>query len=86
MRALEESARPLKARHEDEVPVPFVGPYGPIPGYVAGWCGHRVAESEWRAGFRVCERCPRARLGDGADLYAEGLRPAAPFSREGGVT
>ncbi len=23
---------------------------------VVGWCGHRVAESEWRAGFRVCER------------------------------
>ncbi len=23
---------------------------------VVGWCGHRVAEQEWRAGFRVCER------------------------------
>ncbi len=36
---------------------PFVSDYGPMPGYVAGYCGHRVAESEWRAGFRVCERC-----------------------------
>jgi hypothetical protein len=26
-------------------------------GYVVGECGHRVAKSEWRAGFRVCERC-----------------------------
>ena len=31
---------------------------GVIPGYVAGVCGHRVAASEWRAGFRTCERCP----------------------------
>lgn len=31
---------------------------GFIPGYVAGKCGHRVAESEWRAGFRTCEQCP----------------------------
>ena len=29
------------------------------PGYVAGACGHAVAESEWRAGFRTCERCPQ---------------------------
>lgn len=28
------------------------------PGYVVGTCGHRVAGSEWRAGFRTCERCP----------------------------
>jgi hypothetical protein len=26
-------------------------------GYVVGECGHRVAGSEWRAGFRNCERC-----------------------------
>lgn len=40
---------------------PFNHPeLGPMPGYVAGECGHRVAESEWRAGFRTCERCPRA--------------------------
>lgn len=38
--------------------VPFDPGTGPTPGYVAGRCGHRVAESEWRAGFRVCERCP----------------------------
>jgi hypothetical protein len=38
-------------------------PSGPMPGYVAGRCGHRVAESEWRAGCRTCERCP-----DGGDL------------------
>jgi hypothetical protein len=29
-----------------------------IPGFVVGVCGHRVAGSEWRAGFRTCERCP----------------------------
>lgn len=28
------------------------------PSYVVGECGHRVASSEWRAGFRTCERCP----------------------------
>lgn len=28
------------------------------PGYVVATCGHRVAGSEWRAGFRTCERCP----------------------------
>jgi hypothetical protein len=27
------------------------------PGYVVGVCGHRVAQSEWNAGFRDCERC-----------------------------
>jgi len=39
-------------------PVPFVGPHGPVPGFVTGLCGHRMAGSEWRAGFRTCERCP----------------------------
>lgn len=28
-----------------------------VPGYVVGRCGHRVAQSEWEAGFDVCERC-----------------------------
>lgn len=28
------------------------------PGFVVGECEHRVAKSEWRAGFRTCERCP----------------------------
>jgi hypothetical protein len=28
-----------------------------MAGFVAGECGHRVAASEWRAGFRNCERC-----------------------------
>ena len=28
-----------------------------VPGYVAGTCGHRVAQSEWKAGFKTCERC-----------------------------
>jgi len=31
-----------------------------MTGYVVGECGHRVAGSEWRAGFRTCERCPKA--------------------------
>lgn len=28
------------------------------PGLVVATCGHRVAGSEWRAGFGTCERCP----------------------------
>lgn len=44
---------------EDEHAETFVHPtLGEMPGYIAGRCGHRVAGSEWRAGFRVCERCP----------------------------
>jgi hypothetical protein len=47
----------------DEGPV-YPQPGAPIPlelnggmaGFVVGECGHRVAESEWRAGFRNCER------------------------------
>jgi hypothetical protein len=30
---------------------------GGMAGFVVGECGHRVAGSEWRAGFRNCERC-----------------------------
>jgi hypothetical protein len=26
-------------------------------GYVTGLCGHRVARSEWAAGYRACEHC-----------------------------
>ena len=37
--------------------IPFDPGTGPQPGYVVGHCGHRVAHSEWRAGFRNCERC-----------------------------
>lgn len=37
--------------------VPFVSGDISRPGMVAGWCGHAVALSEWRAGFRNCERC-----------------------------
>jgi len=29
-----------------------------LEGFVGGECGHRVASSEWRAGYRLCERCP----------------------------
>jgi hypothetical protein len=35
---------------------------GGMTGFVAGNCGHRVAASEWGAGFRNCERC-----GEGPD-------------------
>ncbi len=38
-------------------PIPFDPGTGPERGFVAGHCGHRVARSEWRAGFRNCERC-----------------------------
>ena len=37
---------------------PFVSEaFGPKPGYVVGECAHAVAQSEWNAGFRKCERC-----------------------------
>lgn len=39
--------------------VPFDPGTGVMAGYVAGFCGHRVAESEWQAGYRVCEACQR---------------------------
>lgn len=51
-------ARELAAAEQVSTAVPFDPGTGPVPGYVAGTCGHRVAESEWRVGFRTCERCP----------------------------
>lgn len=36
---------------------PFVSSEGPRSGFVVGECRHAVALSEWRAGFRKCERC-----------------------------
>lgn len=37
---------------------PFVSEaFGPRPGYVVGDCAHAVAQSEWNAGLRKCERC-----------------------------
>jgi hypothetical protein len=44
---------------EIELPgVPFHNALtGTLPGFVVGLCGHRVARSEWAAGYRVCERC-----------------------------
>jgi len=37
---------------------PFVSEaFGPREGYVVGTCRHAVAQSEWNAGFRKCERC-----------------------------
>ena len=35
----------------------FGHPFPGRPGYFTGRCGHAVAGSEWRAGFRNCERC-----------------------------
>lgn len=32
-------------------------PFPGRPGYFTGFCGHAVAGSEWRAGFRTCEHC-----------------------------
>ena len=37
-------------------PIP-AGLTGGMAGFVVGDCGHRVAASERRAGFRNCERC-----------------------------
>lgn len=42
-----------EGEEEDLAGTPFPG----RPGYVTGTCGHAVAGSEWRAGFRNCERC-----------------------------
>lgn len=37
---------------------PFVSEaFGPREGYVVGECRHAVAQSEWNAGLRKCERC-----------------------------
>jgi hypothetical protein len=45
-------------------PAPFRHPsLGEMPGFVAGRCGHRLARSEWDAGFRECERCPASERG-----------------------
>lgn len=39
-------------------PFPVGEPFpGSEEGYVTGLCAHRVARSEWAAGFRVCEHC-----------------------------
>jgi hypothetical protein len=46
------------------------------PGYVVGTCGHRVAGSEWSAGYRTCERCP-ADDGHSTPLAAAGLAAGA---------
>jgi hypothetical protein len=40
-----------------DMPVPFDAGHGPRDGYVVGACLHAMAESEWAAGFRTCERC-----------------------------
>lgn len=48
----------------DPIPVERTGG---MEGFVVGECGHRVAGSEWRAGFRNCERCgENKRTGDNA--------------------
>jgi hypothetical protein len=36
---------------------PFNPGTGVVPGFVVGTCGHRVAQSEWAAGFQKCEHC-----------------------------
>jgi hypothetical protein len=42
----------------DAEPFPVGEPFpGFEDGYVTGLCAHRVARSEWAAGFRTCERC-----------------------------
>lgn len=53
------------------------------PGYVVGRCGHRVAGSEWRSGFRVCERCPYPDTtgARATALDADLLRQAARYLR-----
>lgn len=51
----------------DEVPIRFHHPdIGYRDGFVAANCGHALAFTEWRAGFRVCERCPTADVDGGS--------------------
>lgn len=50
LRPVAEAAAPLYPAPGSEIPGQ--------PGYVVGLCEHRVALSEWRVGFRTCERCP----------------------------
>lgn len=58
---------------------PPLQPGDPIPpernagrtGFVAGNCGHAVAGSEWRAGFRNCEHCGEGPDDDEDDDWAE---------------
>lgn len=54
------TTRERKVRHEVSFTPgePFVSEaFGPREGYVVGTCRHAVAQSEWNAGFRKCERC-----------------------------
>jgi hypothetical protein len=58
-------APPAEVSDVDEPVYPAPGSTIPgQPGYVVGHCEHRVARSEWRAGFRVCERCPEVDVPD----------------------
>lgn len=56
------------AQQQKHDPAAYPAPGSEIPGqpgYVVGTCGHRVAGSEWRSGFRTCERCPYPKQDDG---------------------
>jgi hypothetical protein len=37
--------------------IPAGTPHPLRPGMLVAVCGHGIAPSEWRAGFRLCERC-----------------------------
>lgn len=47
-----------EAADRNDLHIPVGKPFPGRPGYVTGQCGHAVAGSEWRAGYRVCEHCP----------------------------
>lgn len=47
-------SKPAELRPGDPIPPEQTGG---MSGFVVGECGHRVAEIEWRAGLRNCERC-----------------------------
>ena len=54
-------------REQRALSYPEPGSYIPDqPGFVVAECGHRVANQEWRVGFRTCERCAGQRPGGGA--------------------
>lgn len=57
-------AHPFVATAGPDEAVPFVNDELPpelTVGFVVGHCGHRVARSEWAAGYRLCEHCAEPR-------------------------
>jgi hypothetical protein len=84
----EQHAQPGTGQPEYPAPGSAIPPeknFG-MPGYVVGECGHRVAGSEWRAGFRNCERCgPGYEADEDEDDYGEDGAPECGSGATGGA-